>query len=104
MGYGRRTSSKGIRTLIGKDHASQLYGHPLVSSLVKEEKLPLYIGSGTCASVLADLFARDENGKSVVAGNGKASALVVDATMVVHRIDEGMNHVSGWYQRQARLL
>ena len=36
---------EGIQNLIGEDHASQLYGHPLVSTLAKEKKLPSYIGS-----------------------------------------------------------
>ena len=67
---------KGIQTLIGEDHASRLYGHPLVSTLAKEKKLPSYIGSGTFASVLVDLLAHDENGKPVVAGRDKATALV----------------------------
>ena len=124
-----KTLQEGIQTLIGKDHASQLYGHPLVSTLAKEKKLPSYIGSGTFASVLVDLLGHDENGKPVVAGNGKASELVDrvsdDAVLgpalralsnagaetvadLRHEIaawfDEGMSRVSGWYQRQAQLI
>ena len=116
---------EGIQTLIGEAHAARLYGHPLISTLAKEKKLPSYIGSGTFASVLVDLLTHDENGKSVVAGNGKASALVdkVSADPVLGPalralsnagaetvadlrreiavwFDEGMNRVSGWYRRK----
>ena len=129
LGLRAKNLQKGIQTLIGKDHASRLYGHPLVSTLAKEKKLPSYIGSGTFASVLVDLLGHDENGKPVVAGNGKASELVNrvsdDAILgpalralsnagaetvadLRHEIaawfDEGMNRVSGWYQRQAQLI
>ena len=129
LGLRAKNLQKGIQTLIGKDHASRLYGHPLVSTLAKEKKLPSYIGSGTFASVLVDLLAHDENGKSVVAGNGKASALVDQVSAdpvlgpalralsnagaetvadlrrkVAAWFDEGMNRVSGWYQRQAQLI
>ena len=76
LGLRAKNLQEGIQTLIGEDHASRLYGHPLVSTLAKEKKLPSYIGSGTFASVLVDLLGHDENGKSVVAGNGKASELV----------------------------
>ena len=120
---------EGIQTLIGEAHAARLYGHPLISTLAKEKKLPSYIGSGTFASVLVDLLTHDENGKSVVAGNGKASALVdkVSADPVLGPalralsnagaetvadlrreiaawFDEGMNRVSGWYRRKAQLI
>ena len=120
---------EGIQTLIGKGHAARLYGHPLVSTLAKEEKLPSYIGSSTFASVLVDLLAHDENGKSVVAGNAKASALVDQVSAdpmlgpalralsntgaetvaglrreIAAWFDEGMNRVSGWYQRKAQLI
>ena len=70
-------SPEGIQTLIGKDHASRLYGHPLVSALAKEEKLPSHIGSGTFASVLVDLLAHDENGKPVVSGKDQAATALV---------------------------
>ena len=120
---------EGIQTLIGEAHAARLYGHPLISTLAKEKKLPSYIGSGTFASVLVDLLTHDENGKSVVAGNGKASALVdkvsadpvlgpalralsnagAETVVDLRReiaawFDEGMNRVSGWYRRQAQLI
>ena len=76
-GGGRRPSfQERIQILIGKERASRLYGHPLVSTLAKEKKLPSYIGSGTFASVLVDLLAHDENGKPVVSGKDQATALV----------------------------
>ena len=67
---------EGIQTLIGKERASRLYGHPPVGTLAKEKQLPSYIGSGTFASVLMDLLAHDENGKPLVAGKDQAAALV----------------------------
>ena len=69
-------SRRGFRSMIGKERASWLYGHPLVSTLAKEKKLPSYIGSGTFASVLVDLLLHDENGRPVVAGKDKATVLV----------------------------
>ena len=62
---------KGIQNLIGEAHATRLYGHPLISTLAKDKKLPSYIGSGTFASVLVDMLAQDEDGKSVVAASDK---------------------------------
>ena len=120
---------KGIRTLIGEDHAARLYGHPLVSTLAKEKRLSSYIGSGTFASVLVDLLAHDENGKPAVAGKDQAPALVDrvgdDAVLgpalralshagaetvadlrreIAAWCDEGMNRVSGWYRRQTQAI
>ena len=119
----------GIQNLIGETHAAHLYGHPLVSTLAKEKKLPSYIGSGTFASVLVDMLGQDENGKSVVAARDKAAALVDSAgddpvlgpvfralsnvgaetvadlrREIANWFDEGMNRVSGWYTRKARLI
>ena len=76
LGLRAKNLQKGIQTLIGEDHAARLYGHPLVSTLAKEKKLPSYIGSGTFASVVVDLLAHDENGKSLVAARDKAAVLV----------------------------
>ena len=38
LGLRAKNLQKGIQTLIGKEHASRLYGHPLVSTLAKEKK------------------------------------------------------------------
>ena len=120
---------KGVQNLIGEAHAARLYGHPLVSTLSKEKKLPSYIGSGTFASVLVDLVGQDENGRSVVATGDKAAKLVdrvgddpilgpafralsnagAETVADLRReiadwFDEGMNRVSGWYRRRAQLI
>ena len=120
---------KGIQNLIGEVHAARLYGHPLVSTLSKEKKLPSYIGSGTFASVLVDLVGQDEKGKSVLATADKAATLVdrvgndpilgpafralshAGAETVADLrgeiadwFDEGMNRVSGWYRRRTQLI
>ena len=57
FGLRAKNLRKGIQTLIGDDYATKLYGHPLVSTLAKEKKLPSYIGSGTFASALVDVLA-----------------------------------------------
>ena len=113
----------------GRAPHKPLYGHPLISTLAKEKKLPSYIGSGTFASVLVDMLAHDEDGKSVVAASDKPAALVDRvgddpvlgpafralshagaATVADLRreiaawFDEGMNRVSGWYRRRTRLI
>ena len=120
---------KGIQNLIGEAHATRLYGHPLISTLAKDKKLPSYIGSGTFASVLVDMLAQDEDGKSVVAASDKPAALVdrvgddpvlgpafralshagAETVADLRReiaawFDEGMNRVSGWYRRRTRLI
>ena len=55
---------KGIQTLIGADYAAKLYGHPLVSTLATEKKLPSYIGSGTFAAALVDLLVHGDDDQS----------------------------------------
>ena len=120
---------KGIQNLIGEAHATRLYGHPLISTLAKDKKLPSYIGSGTFASVLVDMLAQEEEGKSVVAASDKAAVLVdrvgddpvlgpafralshagAETVADLRReiaawFDEGMNRVSGWYRRRTRLI
>ena len=127
LGWRAKNLEKGIRNLIGKVHAARLYGHPLVSTLAKEKKLPSYIGSGTFASVVVDLLAHDENGKSLVVPKDRAAVLVdrvgddpvLGPTLralsnagaetvadlrreIADWFDEGMNRVSGWYRRRAQ--
>ena len=127
LGLRAKNLEKGIQTLIGKAHAARLYGHPLVSTLAKEKKLPSYIGSGTFASVVVDLLAHDENGKSLVVPKDRAAKLVdrvgddpvLGPTLralsnagaetvadlrreIADWFDEGMNRVSGWYRRKAQ--
>ena len=127
LGWRAKNLQKGIQTLIGEDHAARLYGHPLVSTLAKEKKLPSYIGSGTFASVVVDLLAHDENGKSLVVPKGRAAKLIdrvgddpvlgpalralgnagAETVADLRReiadwFDEGMNRVSGWYRRKAQ--
>ena len=127
FGWRAKNLEKGIRNLIGKVHAARLYGHPLVSTLAKEKKLPSYIGSSTFASVLVDLLGQDEKGKSVVAARARAAVLVdrvgddpvLGPTLralsnagaetvadlrreIADWFDEGMNRVSGWYRRRAQ--
>ena len=116
---------KGIQTLIGADYAAKLYAHPLVSTLATEKKLPSYIGSGTFASALVDLLAhgeRDEStadtedtaaqlvrkvgddpvlGRTLRALSSTGTATVAELrTEIAAWFDDGMNRVSGWYQRQ----
>ena len=127
LGWRAKNLQKGIQTLIGEDHAARLYGHPLVSTLAKEKKLPSYIGSGTFASVVVDLLAHDENGKSLVVPKDRAAKLIdrvgddpvlgpalralgnagAETVADLRReiadwFDEGMNRVSGWYRRKAQ--
>ena len=56
-----RNLRKGIQTLIGEKQASRLYGHPLVSTLASQKKLPSYIESRTFASALLDVLSHDED-------------------------------------------
>ena len=56
-----RNLRKGIQTLIGEKQASRLYGHPLVSTLASQKKLPSYIESRTFASALLDVLSHGED-------------------------------------------
>lgn len=64
LGLRAKNLEKGIQTLIGADYAAKLYGHPLVSTLATDKKLPSYIGSRTFASALVDLLAHGEEDQS----------------------------------------
>ena len=64
FGLRAKKLKKGIQTLIGADYAAKIYGHPLVSTLSTEKKLPSYIESGTFASALVDLLAHGEEDQS----------------------------------------
>ena len=121
FGLRAKNLRKGIQTLIGDDYATKLYGHPLVSTLAKEKKLPSYIGSGTFASALVDLLAHGEDGKRIAGMEDKAAGFVNNVSddpvlgpafralssagaktvadlrsEIAAWFDESMNRVSGW--------
>ena len=129
LGLRAKNLEKGIQTLIGADYASKLYGHPLVSTLATEKKLPSYIGSGTFASALVDLLAHGEEDQSTADTEDKAAQLIHNAsgdpvlgralralsstgaqtvaelrTEIATWFDDGMNRVSGWYRRQTQWI
>ena len=120
---------KGIQTLIGDDYATKLYGHPLVSTLAKEKKLPSYIGSGTFASALVDVLAHGEDGERIAGMEDKAAGFVNNVSddpvlgpalralssagaktvadlrsEIAAWFDESMNRVSGWYRRRTQMI
>ena len=120
----------GVENLIGKDYAKKVYGHPLVSNLAKKDKLPSYIAPETLSTVLLEVIAKEENGKSYVAHSAdEARAMVAKITdghplkdilgamlddgkeaadglknRLAGWFDEGMGRVSGWYKRRTKLF
>jgi len=129
LGLRAKNLEKGIQTLIGADYATKLYGHPLVSTLATEKKLPSYIGSGTFASALVDLLAHGEDDRSTAETENNVAQLIqnVSGDPVLRRalralsstgaqtvaelrteiaawFDDGMNRVSGWYRRQTQWI
>ena len=129
VGLRARNLKRGIETLVGPDYALKLYGHPLVSTLAKDQKIPSYIEARTFATVLVDLLATDDKGKPVVNLQDEADALVArispDSSLeptlralarggadtvddlrqeIAAWFDEGMNRVSGWYRRRTQLI
>lgn len=120
----------GVENLIGNDYAAKVYKHPLIKNLAKKNGLPSYIAPETLSSVLLEVIAREDSGKSYVAHtSGEAKAMVEKITddhplkailsaMIDHGddaanalkdrlagwFDEGMNRVSGWYRRRAKLF
>ena len=120
---------KGIQALVGTDYASRLYGHPLVSTLARQKKLPSYIGSGTFASALVDLLTHDKDGQPIAGIDDDAAGLVKTVSddpvlgpalralsnagaktvadlrgEIAAWFDDGMRRVSGWYRRQTQLI
>ena len=129
VGLRARNLRRGIETLVGPDYALKLYGHPLVSTLAKDQKIPSYIEARTFATVLVDLLATDDKGNPVVNLQDQADALVarispgssLEPTLralarggadtvddlrqeIAAWFDEGMNRVSGWYRRRTQLI
>lgn len=121
---------KGVQNLIGDVYAKKVYEHPLVKNLSKDKRLPSYIAPETLSSVLLEVIARENNGKSYMTHTAdEARALVgsisqdhplkeilvalIDdgeeaATGLKDRLagwfDEGMSRVAGWYKRQAKVM
>ena len=120
----------GVENLIGSDYAEKVYQHPLIKNLAKKNRLPSYVAPETFSTVLLEVIAREDNGKSYVTHTsdearamlGKITdghplkdilgAMVDDgddaANAMKERLagwfDEGMGRVSGWYKRRAKLL
>ena len=121
---------KGVQNLIGDAYAKKVYEHPLIKNLSKDKKLPSYIAPETLSSVLLEVIAKENNGKSYVthtANEAKALvgsisqdhplkeilvALIDDgedaASALKERLagwfDEGMSRVAGWYKRQTKVM
>lgn len=119
----------GVKNMIGDDYAAKLYAHPLIKNLAKENKLPSYIAPETLGTVLLEVVAKENGEKPFVAHNADELRGLVDKIDEKHPLkdilgalidegdaaanalkdrlsgwfDEGMNRVSGWYKRQAKI-
>ncbi len=130
--FGLRSKNllSGVRNLIGKSCAKEIYDHPLIKNLSQERKLPSYLASETLATVLLEVVekesARDSNAaltaeeaqafvsrlpdehglKEIIStlikeGDGTINGLKVS---LAAWFDEGMSRVSGWYKRRVKLI
>ena len=121
---------EGIRNLVGSESAQQLYRHPLVKNLAKENKLPSYVAPETMSTVLLEVLAKENAGQSYVACTAEQVREIVGkipaehplkevleafvdttddaATALQSRLadwlDEGMTRVSGWYKRRVKII
>ena len=125
-----RNLRSGVANLIGNDYAERVYQHPLVRNLAKKNKLPSYIAPETLSTVLLEVIAKEENGKSYVTHSpDEARAMVAKITdghplkdilgamiddskdaaealkeRLAGWFDEGMGRMSGWYKRRVKLF
>ncbi|MDF1791528.1 MAG: hypothetical protein P1U88_06430 [Thalassobaculaceae bacterium] len=122
---------KGIDRLVGDELAQQVYRHSMIRNLaISDTRLPSYIDPKTLSAVLLDIVARDQDGKSVLAQGGEEIRTAVERlpngnpigdvlkTAVIKGddvaqelsdylggwFDEGMQRISGWYKREAKLI
>lgn len=118
----------GVERLFGRTYAQEVYRHPLVRRMAKPGKDPSYLRPDTLASALLDVITRDDDGKLAVSARDGAAALVeripeesplyTSLGAIAERgggsvddvrggladwIDEGMDRISGWYARRAKL-
>ena len=120
----------GVQNLIGNHYAKKVYEHPLIKNLAKKNKLPSYIAPETLSAVLLEVIAREQSGKSYSAHAAADARSLVDKISAEHPLkkilgalidgsdnaanilkdrladwfDEGMNRVSGWYKRKAKVI
>ncbi|WP_033067319.1 hypothetical protein [Thalassospira australica] len=57
---------EGITRLVGDKYAKAVYAHPLIKNLSRKGKLPSYIAPETLSTVLLEVLAKNEDGKSFV--------------------------------------
>ena len=125
-----RNLREGIENLVGNDYAKEVYRHPLIGNLAKKNRLPSYIAPETLSTVLLEVIAREDNGKSYVTHTADEARAMIGKIKVGHPLkeilgamvddgddaanalkerlagwfDEGMSRVSGWYKRRAKLF
>ena len=121
---------QGLERLIGDEYARKLYEHPAISNLAKSGKKPSYLSTDTVGRVLMEVIAKEAGEESFDAKSAdEAKALVskipegnpvraillslidggeneVDGfrTRLAGWFDEGMERVSGWYKRKAKMV
>ena len=119
----------GVQTLIGETYAKKVYEHPLIDNLAKKGKMPSYIAPGTLSTVLMHVISKQDGAKQDILASGAQAkdlidkipddnplkdilgAILDDDQDTVHDLkhklagwfDEGMNRVSGWYKRKAKI-
>lgn len=122
---------QGIKRLIGHKYAEKVYGHPKILNLSKKGRKPSYIDTSTLSTVLLNIVAKDAKQKlfsecSPEEVRDMVNQIDKDKDHPLYGIcdmfldetdkntdarerlkkwfDEGMERISGWYKRKARLL
>jgi hypothetical protein len=66
--FGLRSTNleEGIKRLVGDKYAKAVYAHPLIKNLSRKDTLPSYIAPETLSTVVLEVLAKNEDGKSFV--------------------------------------
>ena len=129
FGLRARNLWAGVKILVSEDYATRVYAHPLIDNLAKKGRKPSYIAPDTLTTVLLHVIAKDGDSQNPSSTASPTEALVdkipdnnplkdviralrddgqdtVDdlRTKLAAWFDEGMDRVSGWYRRQAKVL
>lgn len=126
-----QTLRKGIDRLLGSALAADVFQHPMIRNLaISDSRTPSYIDTKTLSAVVLDIVARNQDGQSLLtqsadqlkaavekipAGNPIGDVLktaVVTGDNVAQDLsaylagwfDEGMERISGWYKRDAKVI
>ena len=130
FGLRSRNLKTGIRNLLGDTYAGEVFRHPLIKHLARQDKNPSYIRPSIFATALVDVVGRRDDGedatplssdqvhaaldkmdgKEPVRGvllalsRGGNESLDEMRDAVADWYDEAMDRVAGWYKRRVKWI